>query len=122
MARKKINDNTKMLVAKRIDIAMEAKQMSAVELSRLTGVSESDISNYRHARYLPRQDKVFLLALALGVSPAWLWGLADEMHPSNEVDYVFSMLNEEQREQVLDYARYLILKGNPNEKTGGWKI
>lgn len=48
------------------------KKMTASELSRLSGVGKSDISNYLNGRYLPKQDKVYLLAKALDVNPGWL--------------------------------------------------
>lgn len=48
------------------------KKMTASELSKLSGVGKSDISNYLNCRYLPKQDKVYMLAKALEVDPGWL--------------------------------------------------
>lgn len=48
------------------------KKMTASELSKLSGVGKSDISNYLNGRYLPKQDKVYMLAKALEVDPGWL--------------------------------------------------
>ena len=48
------------------------KGISASELSRLSGVGKSDISNYLKCKYSPKQDKIYLIAQALNVDPGWL--------------------------------------------------
>ncbi|WP_347161629.1 LexA family protein [Peptostreptococcus anaerobius] len=47
--------------------------MSQTELSKLTGIRASSISDYYNGKYTPKQDKVTLLAEALNVSPSWLY-------------------------------------------------
>lgn len=110
MAKDRIDDETRALVAERLNYSIDRLQITARELSKRTGISEVDISNYRHGRYIPRQDKIFLLAMALGVDPAWLWGFDVEEHSPNERDYLWNCMNAEMQEQALDYMRYLILK------------
>lgn len=117
MPRKKEDEAQRKLVANRINMALARKGITAVELSKKTGISESDISNYRHARYMPKQSNVFLLALALGVSPSWLWGMDENEHTDNELDYLWGMLSDNDRLQALDYMRYLILRGVNHEET-----
>ena len=56
----------------RLRQAIEQKNISASELSRLSGVGKSDISNYLNGVYVAKQDKCYLLAKALGVDPGWL--------------------------------------------------
>lgn len=56
----------------RLRNTLQDKNITASELSRLSGVGKSDISNYLNGKYLPKQDKVYLLAKALGVDPGWL--------------------------------------------------
>lgn len=58
----------------RIKKAMADREMSAAELSRLTGISPSSLSEYLNGRYEPKQDKVALISNALKVSPGWLLG------------------------------------------------
>lgn len=48
------------------------KGVTASELSRISGIGKSDISNYLNGKYLPKQDKIYLIAQALGVDPGWL--------------------------------------------------
>lgn len=56
----------------RLKKAMADKKITASELSRLSGVGKSDISYYLKGRYVPKQDKCYMLAKALGVDPGWL--------------------------------------------------
>ena len=56
----------------RLRKAMNDKGINASDLSRLSGVGKSDISYYLKGKYLPKQDKCYLLAKALGVDPGWL--------------------------------------------------
>ena len=56
----------------RLKQAITDRGITASELSRLSGVGKSDISYYLKGKYLPKQDKVFMLAQALNVDPGWL--------------------------------------------------
>ena len=110
MTKKKENAEMRALCAKRINQALEERGITAKELARRTGLSEADISNYRHGRYAPRQDRIYLLALALGVDPVWLWGLRDEQHPEDEIDMLINNLNDTELEQAREYMRFLLLQ------------
>ena len=52
--------------------AIADKRISASDLSRETGIDKSALSNYINGKYLPKQDKCYLLARALDVDPGWL--------------------------------------------------
>ena len=56
----------------RLQKVIAERGITASELSRLSGVGKSDISNYINGKYLAKADKVILLANALGVDPGWL--------------------------------------------------
>lgn len=53
---------------------MRAKKMNGNDLSKATGFSRGQISNYLSGRNLPNQKNTFLLAKVLDVDPAWLMG------------------------------------------------
>ena len=59
----------------RFNKALSIRNMRPVELKEKTGISESAISQYRSGYAKPKQDKLFLIANALGVSETWLMGL-----------------------------------------------
>ena len=58
----------------RLNQALKSKDMKASELSRLTGIGEGAISQYRKGAYKASQEKLELLAKALNVPIAWLMG------------------------------------------------
>lgn len=62
---------------KRMKAIMAERQITQSELAQRTGIRASSISDYLNNRYEPKQDKIYLLADALGVNPAWLSGRDD---------------------------------------------
>ena len=62
------------IFTKRLADVMRNKEITQAELSKRTGIRASSISDYIKGKYLPKQDKVALIADALSVNPAWLMG------------------------------------------------
>lgn len=56
----------------RLRQAITDRNITASELSRISGVGKSDISNYLNGVYVAKQDKCYMLAKALNVDPGWL--------------------------------------------------
>ena len=98
----------------RLRKAIEDKGISASDLSRLSGVGKSDISYYLKGRYVPKQDKCYMLAKALNVDPGWLMIGYEEPETAEHEETVqpqtyeakilakgIDRLPKEQREQAL---------------------
>ena len=60
--------------ATRIARAMSIRGMRQYELCEKTKIPKSAISQYISGAFEPKQDRVFLIAQALNVDPAWLMG------------------------------------------------
>ena len=60
--------------ANRLKYAITIKDIKPIELSRMTGISKTNISCYMSGKYEAKQDGVKLLADALNVDPVWLMG------------------------------------------------
>lgn len=60
--------------ANRFTKALELKNITAAELSRILGLNEGTISNYKKGNYVPKQRRLESIANALDVSIAWLMG------------------------------------------------
>ena len=63
----------------RLKIAMEARQMTAADISRATNISRAALSHYLRGHYTPKYDSILLLSEALNVSHLWLMGLGTSM-------------------------------------------
>lgn len=74
------NEEQKALFAARLKRAMDVRKMKAVELSEKTGIDKGSISNYLKGRYFPKNDKIYLMASALSVNPAWLNGIDQRLN------------------------------------------
>ena len=108
----------------RIKKALAIRNMKQADLCEKTGISKSSLSEYMSGKYVPRQDKVFIIAKALNVDPVWLWGYDVPMEkkaqpenkkiPLTEEDLsegekmmlsVFRLIPEEQQRVFLEMGR-----------------
>ena len=62
----------------RLRIALNKNRMKQIELSEKTGIPKSAISQYLSGKVNPKQDKIYLMANALGVTENWLMGIEEE--------------------------------------------
>lgn len=69
-------------LAERLKQAMEFKAINAADLARETNITPASLSHYLNGRYVPKQDKIYKLAKALNVNPAWLQGFNISSKPS----------------------------------------
>lgn len=63
--------------ARRLNMALDERNMSAAELARLAGIGESSMSQYRNGTYEPKQRRLQRFSEILDVSIPWLMGLID---------------------------------------------
>ena len=61
----------------RLLVAMELRGINAAELSRLSGVNEGAISQYKKGKYKANQHNIEKIAKFLNVSIPWLMGVTD---------------------------------------------
>ena len=127
--------------SKRLKELMSLKNLRQVDIAEKTGLGKSAISQYVSGKITPKQDKVYILADGLNVSPAWLMGydvpmdrssresfnnsngyytdsetaeLAEKLRTDPDMKILFSAakdLTPEEMQQAADYVNYLKLKG-----------
>jgi len=102
-------------IGRRLSEAMESKQIRAYELSKITGISTSNICNYRKNKYSPKSDNISKLAKALGVSEYWLLGLEDNESGGLEttkarVTKLLDKMTSEQLEKTEKFIIHVILE------------
>lgn len=68
----------------RLRIALEKRNMRAVDLMDATGVPKSAISFYLAGKSKPKADRLYKIAQALNISEAWLLGYDVPMDRSEE--------------------------------------
>lgn len=82
-------------------------------------LGKNDLSQYVSGKASPKQNKLFVLSKALGVSEAWLMGFdtpnsgeneKDEQYGLNKFNKIINQLTPEQQENVRKYAEYLLSK------------
>lgn len=93
----------------RFNKILKEKKITQSELSKMTGITQSSISDWVRGKYIPRQDKVYVLSKALKVSPAYLLGYDDVDNKKIEI----TSLSKEEKDLLNNYN---------NSSTQGKKI
>jgi len=74
--------------AERLRIALNSRNMKATELSELSNINKSTISQYLSKEYEPKRDRIELFAKILNVNEAWLIGYDIPMEKNNQKDLI----------------------------------
>lgn len=64
----------------RLKQAMDMREMKQVDIIERTGISKGALSSYLSGRYVPKQNNIHALAVALDVSESWLMGYDVDPH------------------------------------------
>ena len=83
----------------RLKSIMSERKITQSELSKRTGIRQASISDWLNGRYEPKQDKIYLIAQSLGVSPSWLLGYDETTSNQTEGYYVDP--------ETAEFAEYL---------------
>lgn len=92
----------------RLKQAMEYRNVKPAELSKLTNIGKSSISQWLSGKYSAKQDKIFVIAKALNVNPSWLIGANVPMSNETLPDKIFNLsskLDEKRQNNVYNYTK-----------------
>lgn len=97
--------------------AMEAREIKATDLAKMTGIPKSTISNYMTGRMAPKRGNLHKIALALNVQEAWLLDYDVAMdRPATRDEYaeetlkMLRQLSPEQQKIVTSLIEQIISK------------
>ncbi|MBR5181374.1 MAG: helix-turn-helix transcriptional regulator [Clostridiales bacterium] len=91
-----------MTISERIFKIMKDKGITQLEFSRLTGIAQSTISDWKRKKTNPAADKILVICDALKISPNEL--LQDHV-PDKSVDYVIVSKNTEAYKLLVEYEK-----------------
>jgi len=95
-------------VSDRLKEALALRDITGAELGRRCGINKGTISRYVRGEVIPKQNTIYQISQALGVSPAWLLGfdVTVDGDPVAEID--IDLLTDNNRELLLAYYKALI--------------
>lgn len=106
--------------AERLRIALDFRNMKATELSELTGINKSTISQYLSKEYEPKRERIELFAKTLNVNEVWLTGydVSMEINSSDKNDsliekYELSPEELKEYENIKMTTSTLMFNGRP---------
>ena len=80
-------------IARRLQMALDIRNMKQSDLVETTGIGKSSISTYLSGKYEPKQRNIYKMAKALNINEAWLMGedvpmeRDEKSKPSNVEDF-----------------------------------
>ena len=77
--------------AHRLTYAIKIKNIRPVDISKVTGISKTNLSCYMSGKYEAKQDGVEILAKVLDVNPVWLMGYDVPMDRNYEKDKIIEI-------------------------------
>lgn len=89
--------------------AIKLNGITQSDLSAKTGISPSSISDWLNGKYVPKQDKIYILATALNVKPSYLLGY-DDREPAQQKDFndLYNFINstpQDIQEDIYAFGR-----------------
>ena len=111
-----------MIISERIFMIMEEKGLSQIEFARMTGISQSTISDWKRKKTNPVSEKILIICDVLDVTPYELLGATEgKGRRSNPSDVIvlnksseagqfmdsYLSLGEKQQLRLLGYMRAL---------------
>ncbi len=93
-----------MKFSTRLREVLKEKGINQTELSKMTGISKSVISEWLSDKYEPKQDKVYIVAEKLSVSPSWLFGVSSEKEVKSDIMSIYNQLTPPRQTKVYNFA------------------
>ncbi|KRN66309.1 XRE family transcriptional regulator [Carnobacterium maltaromaticum] len=103
-------------ISSRIKYALKYRNVKAKELSEMTGISRSSISEWLSGKYEPKQDKIFIIANALNVDEAWLLGLDVPIERKSTITSIYNELEPPRQKVVYKFAERQLQEQNKKPK------
>ena len=93
---------------------LKARNMTAADVTRITGISSTVFSEWKKGKSVPKADKLILVAKALGTSVEYLLTGEKPDIPRFEPEHLelielYSKLNKEQKSAILNMMRSFAL-------------
>ena len=97
--------------AHRLKYAIKIRDVRPVDISKVTGISKTNLSCYMSGKYEAKQDGVEILAKVLDVNPVWLMGYdvpaEKPTEPTPEITDSLSSFNPIEYRSSSDVVKYL---------------
>lgn len=85
---------------------MKDNGITQAELSRVSGISKSTLSEWLNGKYEPKQNNIYILSKALNVNPTWLMGLDVQKEIQEDITIIYDQLETIRQRKVYNFAEH----------------
>lgn len=85
---------------------MKDNGITQAELSRVSGISKSTLSEWLNGKYEPKQNNIYILSRALNVNPTWLMGLDVQKEIQEDITVIYNQLEPPRQQKVYNLAEH----------------
>lgn len=89
--------------AERLRYYMELTGTKQVDLVEKTKINKSSISEYLSGNYEPKQRNIYKIAMALGIKPSQLMGIAEE--PAAPAEHQGLTLGSQEKDLIIKFRK-----------------
>lgn len=90
--------------SERLKLILLKKNLTQAELSKMTNITASSISDWLKNKYEAKQDKIDIIATKLNINKAWLMGYDVPESPTPPLPKEFIPLTKTKKIPILGYA------------------
>lgn len=103
------------IIKDRLNEALHLRDITAADLSRMTGINKSSLSRYLSGESIPRSLAIGKMAEALHVNPAWVLGYDVPMENGTPfVKLEIDKLSPENQQRLFSYYEGLLASQGDN--------
>lgn len=103
------------IIKDRLNEALHLRDITAADLSRMTGINKSSLSRYLSGESIPRSLAIGKMAEALHVNPAWVLGYDVPMENGTPfVKLEIDKLSPENKQRLFAYYEGLLASQEDN--------
>ena len=103
------------IIKNRLNEALHLRDITAADLSRMTGINKSSLSRYLSGESIPRSLAIGKMAEALHVNPAWVLGYDVPMENGTPfVKLEIDKLSPENQQRLFAYYEGLLASQGEN--------
>lgn len=97
-----------MTFAERLKKLLQIRGKRPIDLANESGLNKAIISSYLSGKFIPKQDKLYLISRTLNVNPLYLMGISEELDfPNTTKEKIIADLEKMTPEELKKVSKFI---------------